>query len=109
MCVDYIGIPSPREPLAVTSPFTATFELPLEEAPDNLSLTVAAVTDADKLDVGPAAWQFWQPQNGESHSLPLTRQPEIELAPAPGLHLLSLFVHWEGEGDVIYGFLVQVE
>jgi len=32
----------------------------------------------------------------------------VELSPQPGLYALAVFTAWDGRGDVVYGFLVQV-
>lgn len=38
----------------------------------------------------------------------IERESDINLSLEPGLYVLSVFLEWKEQGDVLYGFLVQV-
>jgi len=109
LCVDTIGIPTAPEPLAVSTSFTATVQLPIAEKPEQLALQIIPVTDQDQLDVGPAPWRWWPGGGGTQQALPLAQEPGFALSLDPGLYVLSLFARWPERGDVTYGFLVEVQ
>jgi hypothetical protein len=109
VCADMAGIPTVPEPLVVRAPFTATFRLAPEEMPDELALSVIPVTAEDELQEWPAGRRGWAFKEGERHSLPLEREPALELEPAPGLYVLNLAGRWQAWGDASYGFLVEVQ
>ena len=62
VCADAVGIITPREPLEITSPVTATLDLVLEQPPTQVVLRAIPVTQADALDFGEPDrdWQAWQ-------------------------------------------------
>jgi hypothetical protein len=106
LCADMLGIITPLEALVVAEgAFTAQFNLPLAEAPSALSLNVLPATGEPTIFEG---GQAWLPEQGGTFELQLEAAPAIELNLAPGLYVLALFTAWEGTGDVVYGFLVQV-
>jgi hypothetical protein len=108
LCVDMIGIMTPLEPLVLPAgEFTAQFHLPLETAPTTAVLEVMPSTGQSTPIEGQNI-QAWQPQPGERLDVPLEVEPSVALNLEPGLHILALFAQWEGIGDVMYGFLVQV-
>jgi hypothetical protein len=109
ICADMVGLPTPEEPLLVSIPFTATFRLAPEETPDELLLEVISVTDKDEFEEWPSGWRGWPFKEGERHSLPLEREPSIELSLEPGLYVLNLMGWWQAWGDASYGFLVEVQ
>jgi WD40 repeat protein len=107
LCADMVGIPTVEEPLVVSSPFTATFRLAPEETPDELLLEVIPVTAKDEFEEWPIGGRGWAFKEGELYSLPLEREPSIELSLEPGLYILSIAGWWQAWGDASYGFLVQ--
>jgi hypothetical protein len=107
LCVDKIGIMTPLEPLVVPAgEITAQFHLPLDRAPNTISLQVMPTIGEPNVFAEDGI-QAWQPEFGEGMNLPLEMEPTATLTLEPGLHILALFVQWEGVGDVMYGFLVQ--
>jgi hypothetical protein len=42
-------------------------------------------------------------------SLTLDREPRFTISLEPGVYVLLLFVAWDGVGDVLYGFLLDVQ
>ncbi len=110
ICADYIGVPTPAEPLRVTSPMLAVLELQVEDRPDSLSLAVFAVSAGmDQLPDNPdlSSWPF--PQEFESRrDLELASSTPFELSLEPGLYVVSVFAAWDDLGDVNYGFLIDV-
>jgi hypothetical protein len=109
ICADMAGIPTAEEPLVASSPFTAAFRLAPEEIPDELLLEVIPVTARDELERWPAGSRGWAFKEGERYSLPLEREPTIELSLEAGLYVLNLFGRWQAWGDASYGFLVEVQ
>jgi hypothetical protein len=108
ICADTIGIPTAQDPLRGTASMTALFELPLEEAPTETQLTVISVTGEDELDESTGGLRWWQAKPGDSYQLPPISMPQINLTLTDGLYVFSVFARWEGTGDVMYGFLVDV-
>ena len=110
LCVDKMGVPTPRDPIQVNAvPFTAHFTFPLAEAPTSVSLTLIPVSAEVELTVeGTPDWRWWQFGEGQAVDVPLGVETDVELSPKPGLYALAVFTAWEGAGDVVYGFLVQV-
>jgi hypothetical protein len=110
VCVDKMGVPTPREPIAVEAgPFTAQFTFPLEQPPSSVSLTLIPVSAGDEMTVGGTPdWRWWPFAGGQSVELTPGVTTEVELSPEPGLYALTAFTFFEGRGDVVYGFLVQV-
>lgn len=109
LCADMSGIPTAEEPIPARSPFTAIFWLAPEEKPEELALDVIPVTAEDELPDWPAGERGWTIRAGERYSLPLQRQPSLELTLEPGLYLLHLYGRWPTWGSVSYGFLVEVQ
>jgi hypothetical protein len=109
ICADMIGIPTAEGPLATDSPFTASFQLEPEETPDELILHVIPVTAEDEMESWADGSRSWSYQPGERYTLPLEREPVIELSLDPGLYVLNLFGRWDSLGDASYGFLVDVQ
>jgi hypothetical protein len=119
VCADAVGLITPRQPLTVSSPFTATFDLGLEAIPSQLVLRAIPVTEQEALDFGDQArdWQAWQPTGGQQ--LPLLppdtgrqdrcgRTPSLQINLDPGLYVLDLWATWPGSNSANYGFLLQV-
>lgn len=110
ICADYMGVPTPAEPLQVNSPLSATLELEVEGAPSTLHLDVFRVSaEMDQLPENPdsASWPF--PRESElRRDLPLGPSAQFEFSLDPGLYVLSVFAAWDDLGDVNYGFLVEV-
>ncbi len=108
LCGDTAGIITSPQPLSVRSPFTAHFHLPVREYPAELALTVIQVVPDESRLVREGQWREWITTAGEQYTLPLKRQPAIRLSLEPGLYVLHLFAQWQNQGDVSYGFLVNV-
>jgi hypothetical protein len=108
LCVDKMGIMTPLDALVVPAgAFTAQFQLPLEEPPSGVSLSVfPALGEPSVFD----NVQSWMPNTeaGQQFELALDSAPTVELTLEPDLYVFGLFVRWEGWGDVFYGYLVQV-
>jgi hypothetical protein len=110
VCVDKLGVPTPREPIVVdAAPFTAQLTFPLEQPPSSVSLMLIPVSAEDEMTVGGTPdWRWWPFAGGQSMELTPGVTTEVELAPEPGLYALTAFTFFEGRGDVVYGFLVRV-
>lgn len=110
LCVDKAGVPTPRDPLQVaTVPFTAQFAFAPDIVPTSISLTLIPVSPADEMTVdGTPDWRWWPFGQGQTFELASAATTEVGLAPEPGLYALTAFTFFEGRGDVVYGFLVQV-
>jgi hypothetical protein len=107
LCVDKLGIMTPLEALVVApGPVMAQFHLPLDRAPSLISLQVMPA-NGEPQTFAEEGIQAWRPEFGEGMALPLEIEPSVTLELEPGLHVLALFVQWEGVGDVMYGFLLQ--
>ncbi|MFN2220661.1 MAG: hypothetical protein ACK2UA_18775 [Anaerolineae bacterium] len=109
ICADMVGIPTAEGPLAAGSPFTATFRLEPEETPEELVLTVIPVTAEDEMESWADGSRSWPYRPGETYTLPLEREPSVELSLEPGLYVLNLQGWWDAWGDASYGFLVEVQ
>jgi hypothetical protein len=110
MCVDKIGIPTPLEPLVVESSFTAQFTIPVEEAPQHISLQAIPVSEADQVSgLDDQSQIFWQPKEGEAVEIESSANPQAVIELEPGLYVLNMFVSWPSFGDASYGFLVEVQ
>ena len=107
LCADMAGIPTSSEPLiAMDTPFTGRFHLPLDHPPESLYISVMPAINEindDQKDV-----RFWRPANGWSGGLPLKSEVEYSFQEGPGLYIFELNVRWKEYGDASYGFLVQV-
>ena len=108
LCADMIGVPTQPDPIITSSPIQAQLHLPLEEPPSNLELQIMPV-DETSIDVGPRNYRWWDYQDQPSGTLPLISEQAIDLSLEPGLYVLRITAWWDGEGDVTYGFLLQVE
>ena len=110
-CVDKVGLPTPRDPLIAESPVTARLTLPMEQPPAQLQLSVFPATDENevKMDNLPAGFHFWMPAEGINQELKPQTSQDIQLDLEPGLYVFYVFGVWEGKGDVIYGFLFEVQ
>jgi hypothetical protein len=109
ICADMVGIPTAEGSLAAGSPFTATFRLEPEETPEELVLTVIPVTAEDEMERWADGSRSWPYRPGETYTLPLEREPSVELSLEPGLYVLNLQGWWDAWGDASYGFLVEVQ
>ncbi len=107
ICADKIGIPTSQDPLSGESPILARFEFPLPD-PSELQLLAVPVSAENELEELAEGFRWWEPNSGEPYKLPLENSPEIELPLGPGLYVLRVFARWDGVGDVLYGFLVEV-
>jgi len=108
LCVDKMGLITPLEPMLVSAgSLTAEFYLPLEDAPNEVLLTVYPAQGEPSVF---GEVQGWQPNFdlAQTHTLALVPAQSITLELEPGLYVFSVFTRWEGWGDVLYGFLVQV-
>jgi hypothetical protein len=110
VCADAIGLITPREPLQVSSPFTATFDLVLEAPPTQLVLRAIPVTQQEAIDFGDEGrdWQAWRPTGGRQLPIPLERNPSLEMSLDPGLYVLDLLATWPDSNSANYGFMLQV-
>lgn len=111
MCVDKIGLPTVKDPFIATSPVAARLTLPLADTPTQLVLSVFPATEANevKVDESGEDFHYWMPAEGLTRELALQTSQELTLELDPGLYVFYVFVVWEGQGDVSYGFLVDVQ
>lgn len=108
LCVDMIGLPTPKEPLLASSPFTAHLTLPLQEPPYELRLYVVRVKDEDEINFSGQGWRWWKMKEEKVLILPLVSGQDIELSTEPGLYVLNIDAWWNKKGSASYGFLVEV-
>jgi hypothetical protein len=107
-CVDAVGVPTVVDPLVVQSPVALTFDLPLDKAPEVVTLFSSPVSAADELKGMFDGRRWWSPQHVSKSSLELMAHPAAKLDLTAGLYVLELYVRWAPEGDITYGFLLQV-
>lgn len=108
-CADMIGIPTPAEALVTTSPITALLRLPIDTSPSVLLFTTIHVTEKDEMQGNAGGYRWWSYEaEGRRLELPSQSQQKIQIELDPGLYVWEIQVWWDGKGDVIYGFLVEV-
>jgi hypothetical protein len=61
------------------------------------------------MDLNAEGMLWWSPKLGDSFDIPLAPPHQLELNLEPGLYVLSVFAQWQEIGDVLYGFLVEVQ
>jgi len=108
-CADMIGIPTAPEPLIASSPVMARLSLPLAEPPSQLSLSAFQVSSVHELPDTAGEYRWWSFTEGFTSELSLQTSQEINLELEPGLYVFYVFAVWDGQGDVSYGFLVEVQ
>jgi len=110
VCADMIGIPTPMEALTISSPVMAHLSLPIDASPTVLLLTVIPVTEKDEMQVNASSYRWWNFEaEGRRSELPLQSKQDIQVDLDPGLYVWNIQVWWDQKGDVIYGFLVEVQ
>lgn len=107
-CVDKIGIPTPKIAIVASADFSATLRLPINEPPDTLNIWVIPASKVRELQVDGHDLRWWEAGHGADNSLPLRSKQPLDLELEPGLNVISIFAQWQGRGDVVYGFLVDV-
>lgn len=112
-CVDVAGIPTAAEPLVLTDfPAQAEFRLESDRMPDSVILSVQPVTAGDELASQDNAHRWWQPAEGWSGGLPannpVTYVFDNDEFGDNGLYVIQVQYAWQGTGDAVYGFLVQI-
>jgi len=109
-CADGPAIRTVSEPLAAQSPIEAHLRLPRSERPDVLSLQALRMAPEDEIQRG-QDWREWNIDKDPALrlSLSLDREPRFTISLEPGVYVLLLFVAWDGVGDVLYGFLLDVQ
>jgi hypothetical protein len=108
-CADALGVPTALDPLPARSPLSAAFDLALASLPDKLALSISKVSPADELKGMPASQRWWSPPSAQPLSLELSAHPATQLRLDPGLYLFALYARWSPQGDVTYGFLVEIQ
>ena len=108
LCVDTLGIPTAADPLVVSSPLRAELDFAIDKPAESISLNVIPVRPDDELEGGGGENRWWP--FGEGDTVPSVdgSGTQYELDLDPGLYLLAVIAAWEGFGDVVYGFLVEV-
>ena len=109
-CADGPAIRTVSKPLAAQSPIETHLRLPLSERPDVLSLQALRMAPEDEIQRG-QDWREWNIDKDPVLRLSLTldREPRFTISLEPGVYVLLLFVAWDGVGDVLYGFLLDVQ
>ncbi len=77
LCADYAGIITAKDPLVVSSPFTAHLRFSLEKPPEEVRLTVIRVTDEDELKGGTNESRTWHFKEGNYSRLPEKSELDI--------------------------------
>lgn len=108
VCADMIGIPTPATPLPARVGAEAELELPISDDPAGLFVTVVPVTADGTMENDFDENSWWQYQEGETVEVQLTSRQNFALDFEPGLYLITVQARWDGLGDVIYGFLVEL-
>jgi len=106
---DAFAVITAAEPIVTTSPFTAILVLPIPVPPARLIYDLAPVSEDNKQPGSTAEYSRWQPQPEAQFPLPLLSRQAFNVATAPGLYVLSLFVEWEQLGSANHGFLIQIK
>jgi len=109
-CADGPAIRTAFHPLFARSPVQAQFHLPIDQAPDYLSLQVLRITPQDEIQSG-EDWREWNIDKDaeQTLSLPLQSDQLIVLSLDPAPYVLLVFAAWDDIGDVLYGFFLEVE
>ena len=109
-CADGPAIRTAFHPLVARSPEEAQFHLPINQAPEDLSLQVLRITPQDEIQSG-EDWREWNIDKDaeQTLSLPLQSDQLIVLSLDPAPYLLLVFAAWDDIGDVLYGFFLEVE
>ena len=98
------------EALTLSSPVMAHLSLPIDTSPTVLLLTVIPVTEKDEMQVNASSYRWWNFEaEGRRSELPLQSKQDIQIDLDPGLYVWNIQVWWDQKGDVIYGFLVEVQ
>jgi hypothetical protein len=111
LCADSFSINTAAEPLLTRSPFTAYLTLPLREPPEEFGVSLAQVTDKNKLSKGKGTAngsQAWNIDELKRYNVSLGHESDINISLAPGLYVFNVFAKWKENGDVSYVFLVHV-
>lgn len=108
LCADMIGIPTSPDPLKASVGAQADLKLPIADAPAGLFVSVipVAADGAMEAELGDNSW--WQYQQGEPVEAQLAAEQRLTLDFEPGLYLISVQARWDELGDVMYGFLVEL-
>ena len=107
-CGDFIAIITPKDALSVKSPIIATLKLSTDIP---LSSLLISVNPASKLEEYPEgsttrAWKLY-PRNYDD--LLLQQEQTINLELERGLYVIVITAGWNGWGDAMYGFLIDVQ
>ena len=108
-CADYIGIPTPDEPLNASSQVVAHLSLPVKKPPQELRMQAIHVTENDTVESHSEGQLLWRPGVGKEFKLPLESEQDVNLTLEPGLNVIRVFPTWKEEGSASYGFLVKVQ
>ena len=109
MCVDKIGIPTAQNPIILNSPVTTRLSFSISDSPQQMSASIFAASNDNKLDVDAGDNRWWRYSDGTTLELMPAAQQEIRLEQKPGVYVFYIFAVWEGKGDASYGFLIEVK
>lgn len=109
MCVDKIGIPTAQNPIILKSPVTARLRFSISDPPYEMSASIFAASNDNKLDADAGDNRWWSYSEGMSLELLPEAEQEIRLEQKTGLYIFYIFAVWEGKGDASYGFLIEVK
>ncbi len=108
-CADTIGLPTPRDPLRISSPVSARLRSPYPMTASQLSLVIMPIgADTKAYDQSNSEF-FWKFTMGQVVYVPLQPEPVFQLVLSDGLYAFNLQASFPELGTVTYGFLVLVE
>ncbi len=105
---DAFGIVTPREPLIVSSPFSATLQLPIPITPTELACSVLPVSASEQRAPAAGATAIWNVYYQPNRSQPWDAGQAVTLTLQPGTYVLAVSATWAELGRVEYGFLLMV-
>jgi len=109
LCADTVGTPTSQEVIRVSRPAIVEVRLPINVDPTGLGANIQRVTDQDTLPTSASEYRWWNVSGGTTiASLPVRRQ-SLDLSVESGTYVLSIVASWNGRGDCLYGFLIEVE
>ncbi len=109
LCADTVGTPTSQDIIRLSRHAMVEVRLPINADPTGLGANIHRVTDRDALPTSASGYRWWNVSGGATiASLPVRRQL-LGLSVESGTYVLSIVASWNGRGDCLYGFLIEVE
>ena len=109
VCADPYAWPTPKVPMAVSSPVRLELSMPIPEKVKYIEYMVTKVSDSDLNESSSAVnASLWNIPVEHVKPIKPTGIQQLELELEPGLYALTFFGWWSGVGDSTHGFLIEV-